>query len=121
MKFGRLFGIFLNSAHLICRSTDISKCFRGSLRLRDNESRLYLFLQFESNGRNLTRQIQRTQNIINIVNMVNITCISYTFKGYENGYTLDGNSRDQFLKEDIFIYFFSSSRSKLFLLEYTPF
>ena len=23
------------------RSTDISKCFRGSLRLRDNESRLY--------------------------------------------------------------------------------
>ena len=24
------------------RSTDISKCFRGSLRLRDNESRLYL-------------------------------------------------------------------------------
>ena len=34
---------FLNSAHLICRSTDISKCFNGSLRLRDNESRLYLF------------------------------------------------------------------------------
>ena len=30
-----------NSATLICRSTDISKCFRGSLRLRDNESRLY--------------------------------------------------------------------------------
>ena len=24
------------------RSTDISNCFRGSLRLRDNESRLYL-------------------------------------------------------------------------------
>ena len=23
-------------------STDISKCFRGSLRLRDNESRLYI-------------------------------------------------------------------------------
>ena len=33
---------FLNSAHLICRSTDISKCLRGSLRLRDNESRLYI-------------------------------------------------------------------------------
>ena len=42
MKFGCSIGIFLNSAHLICRSTDISKCFRGSLRLRDNESRLYL-------------------------------------------------------------------------------
>ena len=32
---------FLNSANLICRSMDISKCFRGSLRLRDNDSRLY--------------------------------------------------------------------------------
>ena len=41
MKFGCSIGIFLSSAHLICRSTDISKCFRGSLRLRDNESRLY--------------------------------------------------------------------------------
>ena len=41
MKFGCSFGIFLNSAHLICRSTDISMCFSGSLRLRDNESRLY--------------------------------------------------------------------------------
>ena len=35
MKFGCSFGIFLNSAHLICRSTDISNCFSGSLRLRD--------------------------------------------------------------------------------------
>ena len=42
MKFGCSFGIFLNSAHLICRSTDISKCFNGSLRLRDNASRLYI-------------------------------------------------------------------------------
>ena len=41
MKFGCSIGIFLNTSHLICRSTDISKCFRGSLRLRDNESRLY--------------------------------------------------------------------------------
>ena len=32
---------FHNTTNLICRSTDISKCFRGSLRLRDNESRLY--------------------------------------------------------------------------------
>ena len=39
MKFYSSIGIFLNSANLICRSTDISKCFRGSLRLRDNESR----------------------------------------------------------------------------------
>ena len=41
MKFGCSIGIFVISANLICRSTDISKCFRESLRLRDNESRLY--------------------------------------------------------------------------------
>ena len=40
-KFGCAICIFLNSENLICRSTDISKCFRGSLQLRDNESRLY--------------------------------------------------------------------------------
>ena len=39
-KFGSSIGIFLSSPNLICRSTDISKCFRGSLRLRDHESRL---------------------------------------------------------------------------------
>ena len=42
MKFGCSLGIFLNSANLVCQSTDISKCFRGSLRLRDNESQLYI-------------------------------------------------------------------------------
>ena len=41
-EFACFIGIFLNSAYLICRSMDISKCFRGSLRLRDNESRLYM-------------------------------------------------------------------------------
>ena len=44
VKVGYSFGIFLNSANLICRSTDISKCFREFLRLRDNESRLYMEL-----------------------------------------------------------------------------
>ena len=34
---------FLNSANLICRDTTISKYFRESLGLRDNESRLYSF------------------------------------------------------------------------------
>ena len=33
---------FFISHNLICRSTDISQCFRGSLRLQDNESRLYM-------------------------------------------------------------------------------
>ena len=32
----------LNSANLICRGTDVSKYFRESLGIRDNESRLYI-------------------------------------------------------------------------------
>ena len=41
------FIVFLNSANLICRGMDISKCFRESLGLRDNGSRLYIaFLWF---------------------------------------------------------------------------
>ena len=41
MKFGSAICIVLDSENLICRSTDISKCFIGSLQLRNNESRLY--------------------------------------------------------------------------------
>ena len=33
--------VFLTSANLICRDTDISKYFRESLGIRDKESRLY--------------------------------------------------------------------------------
>ena len=43
MNVGCSNGIFLNSANLICRSADISKCFRGSLQLGDNESQLISF------------------------------------------------------------------------------
>ena len=42
MKFVCSIGFFLNSARLICRSMDNSKCFRGSLQLRDNESTRHL-------------------------------------------------------------------------------
>ena len=35
------FIIFLTLSTLICRSTDISKCFNESLGIRDDESRLY--------------------------------------------------------------------------------
>ena len=35
---------FLNSAILICRGTDISKYLRESLGIRDNESRLYIYI-----------------------------------------------------------------------------
>ena len=41
VKFSCAICIFLNPENLICRTTDISRCFRGSLQLRDNESRLY--------------------------------------------------------------------------------
>ena len=45
--------IFLNSENLICRGTDISKCFRGSLEIRDNESRLY-FEWYKTTSQNRT-------------------------------------------------------------------
>ena len=37
VKFGCAICIFLNSENLICRSADISKCFKGSFQHRDNE------------------------------------------------------------------------------------
>ena len=42
VKFGCSNYFFLNSENVICRGTDISKCFRESLAIRDNESRLYI-------------------------------------------------------------------------------
>ena len=36
------FIVFLTLSTLICRSTDISKCFSESLGIRDNGSRLYI-------------------------------------------------------------------------------
>ena len=35
------FTVFLTLSTLICRSTEISKCFSESLGIRDNGSRLY--------------------------------------------------------------------------------
>ena len=35
------FIVFLTLSTLICRGTDISKCFSESFGIRDNESRLY--------------------------------------------------------------------------------
>ena len=55
MKFGCAICIFLNSANLICRSMDISKCFRESLQLRDNESRLYKEGKTKFHKRNLRK------------------------------------------------------------------
>ena len=44
VKYGCLNYFFLKSENLICQGTDISKCFRESLGIRDNESRLYIYL-----------------------------------------------------------------------------
>ena len=44
VKCGQSNYFFLNSANPICRTTDISKYFRESLGIRDNESRLYFQL-----------------------------------------------------------------------------
>ena len=41
VKCGCSIYFFLNSSNLICRGTDISRYFRESIRIRDNESRLY--------------------------------------------------------------------------------
>ena len=41
VKCGCLNNFFLSSANLICRGMDISKYFRESLGIRDNESRMY--------------------------------------------------------------------------------
>ena len=37
------FIVFLTFSTLICRGTDISKCFRESLGIRDYEIRLYIY------------------------------------------------------------------------------
>ena len=59
------FIVFLNSANLICRGTDISKYSRESLGLRDNESRLYLnrrvFVMSVSGPRSSTSVYASTQ------------------------------------------------------------
>ena len=49
---------FLNSENLICRGTDISKCFRGSFQLWDNESRL----DFDCACYTMTKSIIKTKH-----------------------------------------------------------
>ena len=47
----------LNSANLICQSTDISKYIRESLELRDNKSRLYLNCHFFCNTFHVDKRV----------------------------------------------------------------
>ena len=51
VKCGCSIYFFLNSANLICRGTDISKYFRGSLGLRDNGSQLYFPVKVQSDAK----------------------------------------------------------------------
>ena len=43
------FIVFLNLSTLICRGTDISKCFSESLGIRDNESTIFIWI-LQSSG-----------------------------------------------------------------------
>ena len=59
-----LFDFFpLNSENLICRGMDISKCFRGSLGIRDNESRLYMVGTYIMSSRKLACKKENTCSI----------------------------------------------------------
>ena len=58
--------VFLTLSTLICRSTDISKCFSESLGIRDNESRLYyiilgIFYRFLSRNSELAKLFGTSQ------------------------------------------------------------
>ena len=59
------FIVFLTLSTLICRGTDISKCFSESLGIRDNGSRLYYtipkYSERQVNGE-CPRQTVRKQN-----------------------------------------------------------
>ena len=61
--------LFLTSANLICRGTDISEYFRESLGIRDNENRLYslstphIILQF---GIALEAFYERSWTVVNL-------------------------------------------------------
>ena len=71
MKFGCSIGSFLNSANLICRSTDISQCFRESLRLRDNERQLYIYWTkldgFQVLHKHFAAEISQLRLIFNVI------------------------------------------------------
>ena len=63
MKFGCSNCFFLNTTNLICRITDISKCFRGSLRFRDNESRLYIVISSNWHVQSLIELLVLSHNV----------------------------------------------------------
>ena len=75
VKFGCAICIFLNSENLICLNTDISKCFRGSLQLRDNKSQLYMNLH--SLLRIIKQSLENTHQVVNAFEIITYRCINY--------------------------------------------
>ena len=83
------FIVFLTLSTLICRGTDISKCFSESLGIRDNESRLYFkinlfktFLKLFIGTKTVISlvplninemQMSKSSNLINFASMWNIS------------------------------------------------
>ena len=59
------FILFLISATLIFRGTDISKCFRESLGIRDNESRLYFHYSLQPYNGSLYMHSTVASSVIN--------------------------------------------------------
>ena len=59
------FIVFLTLSTLICRGTDISKCFSESLGSRDNESRLYFYFVVVMQIFNAARHL-RQRRMLNV-------------------------------------------------------
>ena len=62
----------LTLSTLICRGTDISKCFSESLGIRDNESRLYVDSQFLIQVSSYVLHVRATNYHLIAETMVNI-------------------------------------------------
>ena len=54
--------LFSSLSTLICRGTDISKCFSESLGIRDNESRLYMARGTSSRRKQTDPFLERRQH-----------------------------------------------------------
>ena len=82
---------FLNSANLICRGTDISKYLRESLGIRDNESGLYIVLNWQLAG--------IKYNITELRSTVKLQWLEHRWLVYRGWF--EGNSSD-WLRKQIF-------------------
>ena len=70
------FIVFRTLSTLICRSTDISKCFSESLGIRDNESRLYFMFQVDTDSQVPYKQAMTVSNRVGAVCYVECSSLS---------------------------------------------